>query len=651
MNQEEPTSMSSGVSVSHAALCLHKLNSPELRWKIPEGIILAELEDAEGYAVSADAIEFASLADRNIWAVLAAVAEVADGESPEPDTLFAKAYELWTDEIGHADQASGRLLAIASKRIDIVAVAAGRIRAGADVFDTLHLVEAALPYLETLDCASVIGLCSASFESTRNDLAGGCVHSAFETWLEQRPDVAVELHGRVLGGLTEATASLLCNAVVALAKSDFAAAFELARKDVRADELLRSQAGLWTLGRLVLEERATSQQRALAEALIVDFIQSANGDIRSQAIRAATKAIHATSAFDPLLERLARAGDQAVLCGVATALFLRADEMRARGKTYEWLDLMSELQPSFKGAVRDLDNAMARLLVDPENAPHVVSALTNWAAIHVESTPIDWTVAELFNHTARKLCGIQEAWSELMTNWLLSDRQQLAPSLAGLLGQATHRAPAGLRLSMRRLDTLSKGDLLFLARRMLGYVHDREQVTALALSMLDTRDAKERVYPLLRALLVDEIGYDYPGSTIATCQSAADSRSSTDDKVLLQHIAQTLEDREKGLRELPTLNELRPPTKLRRLFARARAKQMSDSFEEASKDSIWRAIATEIPIKAGQGTFSYRDDSYGPSMKLSSMSRSIELPHREVLDPIGNSIRHLGFRRVSRDES
>jgi hypothetical protein len=78
---------------------------------------------------------------------------------------------------------------------------------------------------------------------------------------------------------------------------------------------------------------------------------------------------------------------------------------------------------------------------------------------------------------------------------------------------------------------------------------------------------------------------------------------------------------------------------------------MDESFEVANEKSIFRQIATQITIKAGRGTFNFRDANYGPSMKLESISHSIELPRREAFDPIGNSIRHFGFRLAKRDES
>jgi len=340
-----------------------------------------------------------------------------------------------------------------------------------------------------------------------------------------------------------------------------------------------------------------------------------------------------------------------VLCAVATALFLKAKDLVERGITQRWLELMTSLKPEFKGAIRDLDHAMARLLSDPANAPMVASTLEKWVAKNGHRVAIDSETANLFDDTVRELFSLEAAWGSLVTDWLLSGEQEHPAALAGFLTQLSHHSRTELSLDKGRLDGLATGDLLFLARRMLGYVHDRAQLTSLALSMLLSNEPEKRIYPVLRALLVDEIGYDYPGSTAAACRKAAETASTSSQKDFLLMVAETIDQVVNAQSSLPMINELRPPTRLRRLFARARAKQMNESFEEASQDSIWRQVATQITIKAGRGTFSYRDANYGPSMKLSSMSHSIELPRREAFDPIGNSIRHLGFRLAKRDDS
>ena len=71
---------------------------------------------------------------------------------------------------------------------------------------------------------------------------------------------------------------------------------------------------------------------------------------------------------------------------------------------------------------------------------------------------------------------------------------------------------------------------------------------------------------------------------------AAEADAMCSHKEYLLKIAETIDQVADAQSSLPMLNELRPPTKLRRLFARARAKQMNESFKAASEDSIFDNI-------------------------------------------------------------
>lgn len=636
---------------SELALHLHRQDGIGLRIDVPAGAVLTAADLPDGcQLVEGAVIQFNSLIERNI---IVARAEFEDIQSPSgihADVLFERAYELWRDEIGHSDRASGRLLALASISMDILNIGAQRIRNGLDVFDVLHLVEAAIPYIEKIEPSSIINLFAAKYESTKNDIAGGVIHGALESWLETRADDALDLHEKVLENLSEATASLLGNAIVALAKTDYAAAVEVARDDARGEISLRARVGVWALGRLLLEERAPPTSVDVVVQTVLDLVEQGQGELRSQAIRAAIGAMHAKAAFDPILQRLAEGGDQEVLCAAAQALFLKAKELGDRGITQRWLELMTALKPEFQGAIRDLDYAMSRLLHDPANAPLVTSTLGTWVSKHGHTSAIDSETAKLFDDSIRKLFQIESAWALLVTDWLLSGDQKHPAALAGFLSQLSHQSRSELSLDKERLDGLAPEDLLFLARRLLGYVHDRAQLTSLVLSMLVSKDSEQRIYPVVRALLVDEIGYDYPDSTADACRKATEIHTISNHKEYLLKLAEVIDQVANAQSSLPMLNELRPPSKLRRLFSRARVKQMNESFEIASENSIFRKISSQITIKAGQGTFSYRDTSYGPSMKLSSMSHSIELPRREAFDPIGYSLRNLGFRLAKRDD-
>ena len=637
--------------VADFAIRLHEERQLKLRVDLASNPRLAEIDLPSGCKLVDGSLEFGTLEVRNRVVAAAIHERFFRIEEIDGDDLFTRAFELWRKEIGCNDQASGRLLALASGRIDVLTKGAQRIRSGFDVFDVLHLIEAALPYLDNIAAPSIIDLVSAKHEPTKNDMAAGTINGAIERWLEKRPDLAVEVHDKVLEGLSEANASLLGNAIVALSRSDYMAGVEVAITDARSNLLMQAQVGTWTLGRLLLDDRAPQEAMSIVVNNVIDLMRSEIADIKRQAITAAVGAMHATAVFDDLLLSRAENGDQDVLCASASALFFKGEEICRRGMTQCWLQLVTALKPEFGGAIRHFDYALSRLLSNSNDAEIVLATLGQWVANHGQHIPRDTSIGELFKSTFQALSAIEKSWSQLITDWLLSDQQSHVSALAEVLNQFSHRSASSLTLNKSRLDGLPINDLLLLARRILGYVHDREQMTSLALSMLQTNDAERRVYPLLISLLVEEIGYDYPKTTIDALNRAAQGMVLESERDFVRAMANALNQILEAQNALPFINELRPPTRLRRLFSRARSKQMEKSLEEANKNSIIRQVATEIPLKAGAGTFNYREFNYGPSTRLSTVSHSIELPRREAFDPIGNSIRHLGFRIANREDS
>ncbi|KQB56073.1 hypothetical protein AE621_28065 [Acidovorax sp. SD340] len=324
------------------------------------GQILTEIDLPKGCNLVDGTIEFESLEARNVIVAAAVYERFFPFVDIDANELFERACKLWRKEIGRSDQASGRLLALASGNVDVLVAGARRIRSGSNVFDVLHLVEAALPYLNNLAVPSIIDLIAAKYEPTKNDMVAGRINRVLEEWLEKKPDVARELHSKILEDLSEATSSLLGNAVVALSKSDYAAGVEIARTDARSDVLMQAQVGTWTLGRLLLDEHAPPEAINVVVEAVIHLIGSEQPELRSQAIRASVDAMHTTSAFDSLLLSLAEGGDQDVLCAAASALFLKSKEIGERGLTQRWLQLLTALKPEFKGAIRDLDYAMSQ---------------------------------------------------------------------------------------------------------------------------------------------------------------------------------------------------------------------------------------------------------------------------------------------------
>lgn len=647
MDNNGTPSWSARVLIAKLALQLHQQGENEQRISLPPGANLKADDLPTGTRLVDDQLDFLSVATRNEIIAVAALEQHPDISASDAGTLFDAAHELWRDEIGHADQVAGRLLALAADRLDILAAGAHLIRKGADVYDILHLIETAIPFLKSIDPKSVIDLLTASHAQTKNDLASNPTFGALETWLGTRPSDATALRTEALLSLSEETKVLLVIATLALSQSDYSMATKVAREDCDSQVPVRTEAGMRAFGRLLLVEDAPAEPLRTIEATIRDAVSSGREELKHHALAAATGAMHKLPAFDLILEQLAEQGDQDVLAFVARALFFKSKQMSDRGLTRRWLQLLTKLQPDFIGSLRDFDFAMSHLLAVPENVEIVVSTLAQWVENFGQKVAVDSRSAELFDDTARALLVNDEQRPLFITEWLLSDQIALPRVLAGFLNRVDNGAVV-LRLHKGSIDRLSANELVFLARRLLGYIHDRNQLTTLALSLLEANEAEQRIYPLLRNLLVTEIGYDYPASTIDALNAAVQTSTSQSDKEFLLNAVDDIERELATRSSLPRLNELQPPPKLHRLFARARGKQMEVSMERAQEKSIFRQLVTHIPIKAGAGTINSHDSNFDQPLKLSTISYSIELPRREAFDPIGNAIRHYKFRNAKK---
>jgi hypothetical protein len=186
---------------------------------------------------------------------------------------------------------------------------------------------------------------------------------------------------------------------------------------------------------------------------------------------------------------------------------------------------------------------------------------------------------------------------------------------------------------------------------MLGFVTSEEHLLSLTMSLLKTRDAQQRTFGLVHSLLADELGIDYPSSTVEMLESAKTATIDAGLLSLYSSAINAINDRINKLDELPRLVELRPPPGLQRQFSMAHAKQMEAASEDAKKHSILRQIATEIPIKAGLGSFNFREGNFTEPTHFHSISTSFSLPRRHASDTVGYEIRGLMLRLAKRGEA
>lgn len=635
-------------TIGALALQLHEQGTEALCIELPTAAVGLDAAGTPGASLQDGELRFASISHRN--RIVAQEVLVRLGRDVNNGVkLFEAAYELWRHEIGQDDTACGRFLSAAHDRVDVLQAAAILVSGEADVFDVLHCVEKLFAHIDTLPLPSLVALTRAQHPRTERDMAGGMFFGAVKKWLTPRPEAAQALAATLAALPEDSTSNLLASAWLAWFDSDApAAAQAVLHAGERAESPLPSLTA-WAASQMLAAGTLRESDAHALEALILRRMDSNDAGQRRAGLSAASDLLHARRAFDAVLHERMQERDPDTLGFVAMGLARHAQAHLVSHTFFQWLMPCKELSGDYKGVLGALDHALARLLApDHARRDEALQFLTAWVRSQPSGGAHDRRFVELFHGCATRIVNDALLLRRVLTRWFLDDARTLAAAAAGLLGEIRRpdRASVPVSFDASILNTVPDVDLPFLARRLLGYVIDPDQLLSLALSLLELKDAARRTHRLVSDLLSDEIGYDYPGTTIARLRK--DASTQPDARALMNGIAQELETYMQSLEALPRLKELAPPTSLCREFIKARSKQIYKAQREAEEKSIFRQITQQTYLKAGNASFQYFQGNYTEPIHMKSHSVTMELPRRETLDPVGNAYRMHVNRTVKR---
>lgn len=640
MTQPAPATLAS------IARQLHARGDESLEIEIPTGTRLAPPTGEVGVLVGGSTVRFSCLADLNRIVAADVARELGPDGLADSARLLAAAKDLWRREIGRADQASGRLLATAAAvGVDVLRLAAGALGDRMRVFEVLHVIEAMLPYCDELPLDSLLALNDAQFELTRGDLAAGMFFGKLQVWLQSHSAAAVRLLDSLLATPMEQRAPLIGATWQAWFASEPAAAAEALLLSADRRELPLRAVTTRLAGRMLQDAHIPTELAARLDALLLHRLASGEQPERNAALEAATGLLHLRRTFDDVLLARAETRDQEALAYIAVALSQHDEQLRRVNLFFRWLAPCIHLGQKYEGALDRLDYTLSQMLrADGPERNATLAFLLAWVEAQPFENANDVRFAKLFNLSAAVILNSASLRAHVVTQWLLADSRNAAAAVAGLVSGMRHTEPTELAFDSELLAQVPDSDLLYLTRRLIGYVINAEQLLSLALSLLAIPDATRRVFPFMRSLLIDEIGYDYPGTTIRRLEAELPTVTIAGTRELLEEVKQRLQADMAQLDGLPRLKELAPPPVLRRAFQKARAKQMGLAMASAQSGSILQQLVTRVHLKGGEGSFQYMPEvqRYTEPVKLKSMSYSFELPRRESLDPVGNAYRmHL----------
>lgn len=637
-------------AVLDAALALHQQKNTSLTYSPFSTSDVFITEGNPLWHCVEDEIEFSNLEARNRCAALAVFQQLMPLSGS--DALFDAAYELWRNEIGHPDSASGRLLGLADQNMSVLL---GATKAIGDksrrVFDILHLLEKALPHLTNICAEDIVAVIHAQHEFTKRDMAGGMIFNAVEHRLRSESQIAWEIWHITRTNMSESMQGLYSTALQALMHTDQQSlALEKARQDAEGIDPLIAGAALWTLSRAIQTHKLNEFDLENCVAVLIRKTGEASTEIQQLAIRAVANASLKDERLMSKLVRLAPEHGDNTLAVIANFLFMNQQDFPVSSPHFKpLLQSLVKLSPLQKNAIDNFDWVLHQLYSIPEHRPLVLDCLSQWIIQHGDSSLNGKGLIEMFDQTIMQIANDQSGLQAVITRWLVAPEKQLAVTCGGLISYLHIRGVKSPTFSPEVLNTFTAQDFRFLARRLLGYVITEEPLLSLTFSLLETNNATDRSFGWVYSLLTDEVGKDYVQATMEALKVRQKTAHSPE-KELLEQIHAVLLKRNAVLDNLPRLQEFRPPMRLQRAIALSRAREMEQAMDTANEKSIVRLISTVIPMKAGKGWFSVSDNQVGPTQDFQSFSHSISLPKRTLTDPVGYAIAGLHYRIAKRED-
>lgn len=569
-----------------------------------------------------------------------------------PKACFERLDEIIGNEIGKEHMVCGRVLAALHNAGDFDAFAYARqaIEAGVGVFDVLHVLESAVPLFADSRAESIFEFFCGHYEKTKNDLARGLIYAKLDPWLAQHPAVAEGIKRLHEAQPAERSGSLYACALNALMSHDFSAGHTVAMSAAQSPEPLVAGPSLHALA---LRDYGSADKRAAFDQTIelcTRIVRDGSHPNLETAVGTLTRLIpYDESLVVRLLDEVGRTGAPFALYPISNLLWRQAKEYADKGWFRHLLMHLKAARHEHAGILQNIDYLLMGWVRDPARLPIAIEFLNEWIAAQPTESIKQINVADAFQSTIHRIAEIPAALHPLLTAWLIHDEQRYPLIASKLISRLRSQGLGTLALDTAILDGLDDAGFRFLLRRMLGYLSG-EILIPLILSLSRTRDAKTRTFGFIRSVYKQHVGHDYPYQTIEYLKArAADDSEDSEIRKLSDEVARTLQHELDALDALPVLKEFMPPSEKTRRFAKERHRQMNEAMEEASKDSIWRKLTTNIPLKAGRRTFQRIEGRYTNVMELKSMSHSVALPRSEIFDPAGSARERFLMRRARRD--
>lgn len=567
-----------------------------------------------------------------------------------PSALFDELYNIWREEIKEKNKISCQCIQELNDKycIDICLLAVQAIDNGFNCWDVLCILQEAIPKINN-NVDSVIQLFERFHKNMQGDLASGQQYLPVEQLIKKQPIFARQLLDKLLADPAVFSTGYISTIFCSLSGQDKTNIHNELLALTHNESVYIVQAAINALGRL--DYKIPKDQKIFEKSLQVLYELSKKNvqDIDIAIVQAYGNLAEISEQAQKGLVVYAKQGNPHVHYQISEELFKNCKQFNQE----QWFkDCMMELTRTsclHKGTINYLDRILYGIIQEAQDWNYVENFLTEWVIKSDIKKNSNEEADSLFASTFSLLLKNKEKVGNLITNLLNNDDYRAHNLITNLAHALSINEIIGVELGKKVLNSLNFEDILFVSRKILGYIFWPDLTCSLIYSILEKEHIDNKVRALVINIFTDLIGRDYPEKTINFLNERIKNSNQNEVKCkTCKIIVKNIEEYQNTLKELPRLKELTPPSKQYYKIALEESKKMAETMERAQKKSIFQQLATKIPLKYGRAWFSYRQGKYEKPNPLSSISRSIEIPRSESIESISAAIRRAGFRLAKR---
>ncbi|BEE17462.1 hypothetical protein VAWG006_17150 [Aeromonas enteropelogenes] len=280
------------------------------------------------------------------------------------------------------------------------------------------------------------------------------------------------------------------------------------------------------------------------------------------------------------------------------------------------------ISPEQSHIISDIDYLLVNL-IKKELYDTAIELLESILSYGVEITSLSYFSRELLGEYTNLR-------NHIITKWFLHGEKALCHNISILLHNIAEK-DFELHADMTLLDNEEKK--VFVSRKAIGWLFTRPVATA-SFIMSISRSAHQYTIETLEEILYDPLLLSYPSELKKLFQTYIDNN---EQEYICKPLLDKLEAHNLDILKVSGLKELTAPSKNIDLYWNDFEKDMQKSYEEASKNSFFRLIATPKRLLYGNSSIYYvhqmDEQSSRQEMQMHSFSHSSELPTLNILDP------------------